>query len=402
MKQLNQYILLKHLGIGGSIIDQISRDFLLDNGYLISKLKHTSTVNANKTAQFLKKAQSYVKNTRSNLQRDLGQGHLANELMYENRLLKTLAAVNCENARQIKRLQKLVLTALPDVTSEYLFPRVKGLSARPVGDAILVGECLQIRDFNVSWDQMLNGSCYHLFPLHKPMDNHTYFLELNTRRILTHSHKINCSNRHAHFVVKDVSGVFWQHDLKTGFRKIRIQHFHHRRTHLHLTKLRGYNGRLLHYQNSQAHRTTLLHLLNQQSINLETLSDYKVLGQGNLALGLLGAVSDSITFIGKTGQEFFRTVGNITGDLVETSANGLAKVISSVGISNFVLYVLDFLIISYLVILRFQPKCCRVLLPAQTPMLGQVETVQTVPPIYYRAGSGIEDGILKRKRCRKR
>ena len=363
---------------------------LLDNGYLVRKVNHTEPTNNNRTTKFMEKAKSYVKKTRSNLQRDLGQGRIANEFLYESELIKTLAAMNCENARQLRRLQRLILTALPDIANSYLFPKNRGLSAQSVGDALLVGECMRIRSFNVSWDHKYQNVCYHLFPLHKALDNRTYFLELHTRRVFKHSHKINCRERDVHFVVKDVKGIFWQYTLHEGFQTVRVQHMHHRKTHLHLAKLKGFNKRLLHYQTSQPHRTTLLHLLNQQKENLETISDYTVIGHGNLALGVVHTLADTITFIGKTGEELFKTVGNVTEDLIGTTANGLVKIVGSVGISNLVLYVLDILIISYLVILRYRPPCCRVLQPTTGPDAEQREIVHTIPPIIHERQQEIE------------
>ena len=98
IRQIIQYLLIEEVGVGGSIIDQIIENLLLlDNGYLISRRNVRNIRDRNNTRQFLKRAKNYVKLIRSNAQRDLAGVRLAIEFLHENKLIKTLAAMNCEN-----------------------------------------------------------------------------------------------------------------------------------------------------------------------------------------------------------------------------------------------------------------------------------------------------------------
>ena len=57
-----------------------------------------------------------------------------------------------------------------------------------------------------------------------------------------------------------------------------------------------------------AHRTTLMYFLDIQTANLEIIDNYNTEGNGNLAMGLVSSLSDTITFMEKSGEELFKSV----------------------------------------------------------------------------------------------
>ena len=80
VKQIDNYFLIPNLGIGGSSIEEDENAYLLDTGYQIIK-KNKGTYHVPKA--FANYSEQYVKSTKSDVQRDLGEGQLANEFMHE-------------------------------------------------------------------------------------------------------------------------------------------------------------------------------------------------------------------------------------------------------------------------------------------------------------------------------
>ena len=85
----------------------------------------------------MKFSKTYVKKTHSSVQRELGQGHMYNEMLLENKLIASIAALNCRTNTQIHRLQKLMLTAFPDVLNEFLFSEKQGIHVAQSGDVLI-------------------------------------------------------------------------------------------------------------------------------------------------------------------------------------------------------------------------------------------------------------------------
>ena len=78
------------------------------------------------------------------------------------------------------------------------------------------------------------------------------------------------------------------------------------------------------------------------------MSHFKDKGNGNIIIGLTRAVSSTVSFLVKTGEEVFhtlsngvimgiKTITNATDDVLETSTYGIAEIFASIGISNLVL-----------------------------------------------------------------
>jgi hypothetical protein len=69
-----------------------------------------------------------------------------------------------------------------------------------------------------------------------------------------------------------------------------------------LPKLRTYSPKLLHYENTRPHRTTLLDLLASQQENLDTFTDYRTVGDGNILKGIATAMGDAIEAVTDTAS----------------------------------------------------------------------------------------------------
>ena len=259
-----------------------------------------------------------------------------------------------------------MLQAFPDVAGEFIYPG-EGREVENMGDGVLVKTCRRIVNYQVSWNQRRNTSCYHFFPVNTTVLGWG-FLELSTRRISPKSHKIKCGERNDLIYVKDKGGKFWEYKLEQGFRRIKAQSLHTTRRDIALPQLAAFNSKLFHLKKQRPHRLTLLHLVAQQQNNLHTLYEYETEGGGSLTDGILKAITTTIRGIGSTGSQLIKSIanglstgvqglGNATSNVIGTSAEGINRVLDAVGgISNLVLYWLDLIIIGYLVFQRWEQR----------------------------------------------
>ena len=103
----NNYVLIPSIGIGGSIINNTPNKWLLDIGYIVEVqgIREDKILNKTSRNRFFKFSKEYVTNTKSIIQRELGQGQIYNELLLENQIISSLAAMNCRTNKQIHRLK---------------------------------------------------------------------------------------------------------------------------------------------------------------------------------------------------------------------------------------------------------------------------------------------------------
>ena len=123
--KIDNYILIAKLGIGGSIIRNVSGTYLLDVGYVVSRINirnmaKVSRRNKNRdlyTARqdfyelhkpqnksfkvhvlerFYNFSRKYVEKTKSNVQRSLDEGRLTSEIILLNEMIRTLANLQCQ------------------------------------------------------------------------------------------------------------------------------------------------------------------------------------------------------------------------------------------------------------------------------------------------------------------
>ena len=370
--KIHNYLVIHKLGIGGSVIKATEQAWLLDIGYIIMKnIKGPKPPRNNLSRKFFQFSKKYVTKTKSNIQRELSGGRLADELILENKLISSLATLNCKTNRQLHRLQKMILTNLPDISNNFIFPEHQGILVEQVGDAIKLHSCRPIKEYEINWTQQINNTCFHLFPIRSKSFQGIKFLELTTRKVVPTSHKIPCIERTKIVYIRDVHNTFWQFSKSTGFTKISPKHFIQNEFTLTLPVLASYTTKLTHYKKAIPHRITLLHLIAKQKENIEILSDFEDKGNGDFLLGITRAISDTVEFAEHTGETFFSTVitgiktlTNSTQGIINTTANGIATIFSSIGLPNLVLYILNFLIIAYLVLMRLQVNKLKFLFPS--------------------------------------
>ena len=111
VKEINSYYLVPNLGIGGAAIKKDHGGALLDTGCIIW---NTSESELHPPRSFMNYSRAYVKATKSNVQRDLGDGRLAGQLLQEYETLKLLAAHNCRLNKEALQMQRWMLTAMTD------------------------------------------------------------------------------------------------------------------------------------------------------------------------------------------------------------------------------------------------------------------------------------------------
>ena len=129
---------------------------------------------------------------------------------------------------------------------------------------------------------------------------------------------------------------------------------------------------MTHYKKANPHRITLLNLLAKQTENIESLSDFSEEGDGNIILGITRGIAKTVNYIESKGESLFKFVtntaftgikvlANSTEGIIDSSANGIGKIFKSIGLSNFILYILNFLIIIYLILMRFAGNKLKIL-----------------------------------------
>ena len=92
VKRIQQFFLILQLGVGGSLILRTRNAHLLDTGYkLVTKLNGTYHA----PPSFITASRSYTAKTRSNAQRDLGEGRLTQQLFHEHEIISQLASTLC-------------------------------------------------------------------------------------------------------------------------------------------------------------------------------------------------------------------------------------------------------------------------------------------------------------------
>ena len=174
VKEINNYYLVPNLGIGGAAIRKDHGGILLDTGYIIW---NTTKGELHPPRSFMNYSKAYVKATRSNVQRDLGEGQLAGQLLQEYETLKLLAAHNCRLNKEVLQMQRWMLTAMTDTSDQYLFHQ-PGRKVTRIGEAFLLHRCKPITDYQVHWNQSHNGTCYSAFPVTSTSFQGIQFLEL--------------------------------------------------------------------------------------------------------------------------------------------------------------------------------------------------------------------------------
>ena len=124
-----------------------------------------------------------------------------------------------------------------------------------------------------------------------------------------------------------------------------------------LPKLRTYTPKLLHYEKTRPHRTTLLDVLAAQQENLDTLTDYRTIGGGDIVKGIAAAMGEVVETVTDTATNIFSIIAHgatdVTNDTVQAVDNIGSTLVDIVtftgGPSNLILYVIDLGIIIYLI-----------------------------------------------------
>ena len=177
-------MLIPLLGVGGSIISETGRVYLLDTGYQIVR-RNNGTFHI--PPSFKSYSRKYVKNTRSSVQRDLAEGRIAQEFLHSHEVVTQLANSLCLSNKELRQMKHWLFKSFPDTASQYLFPE-PGKLLEPVGEALLLHACKPISNYVIFWNQTYNGSCYPNFPVVSPDLPKVYYLELNQRRLVAQGH----------------------------------------------------------------------------------------------------------------------------------------------------------------------------------------------------------------------
>ena len=136
------------------------------------------------------------------------------------------------------------------------------------------------------------------------------------------------------------------------------QHFH--QGEITLPKLGHFDDKLLHHSKILPHRIHLLHLIAEQQDNLQEIADLRDSGGGSVIEGITNGIATVLGSLTGSGLRLVRgiasgvkSVVNETTTVVAQTISGFGHILSFTnGISGLVLYILDFLIIAYLITLR--------------------------------------------------
>ena len=275
-------------------------------------------------------------------------------------MTKTLAGALCRVQMELKKLQLLNVHSFTDSAESILFENKDRVLIRK-GDAFLSGKCRAITEYKVYWNQTYEGDCFSLFPVRTDKGK-VKFLELPTRRLIQSSAKIKCANRDGDIYIKDEKGQYWQYKRGLGYARMNVSMDRFYQSKLKLPTLKTFGMNLLHHTGLQPHRLTLLDEITNQRENLKQLSDIQEEGGGNFVTGLARTMSTIVRKTVNFGTDLFGIVAAETVKLTNETSSTVEGVGSSIlgifhfagGISNFVLYILDLLIIGYLVYMRWR------------------------------------------------
>ena len=359
---------------------------MLDNAYVLRKIKPQKDplTKAQKNTEFSNFSREYAKRSKSNAQRVVLESKIGLEMLRNSENFAWMATTLCKTNQNMQQIQSLLLKAFPDLASPLLFAGEGKMVSRE-GDGIVMKTCRKIHHYTIIWDRKINKTCYHLLPVNTTVLGWR-FLELETRRLLTHSHRKDCKKVPKITYVEDQSGGFWEFRLGRGFKRLTRQLRWASTKGISLPKLATFNAKLFYNQHQQAHRLTLLNLLDERQKALEELHAYEEVGGGSVTEGIITAISNTIDTVGKAGSKIIssisqglalntKSMGNATSRVIESSTHGVGEVLGKLGgIPNIVLFALNGLIIVYLIyIRRGQPQ-------GRPEIIVQRMNTPTVPP----------------------
>ena len=199
--------------------------------------------------------------------RDLAEGKIARRFMHEFEVVTHLARTTCTLNKEIRQLQRWLLSALPDTASQYLFPEPGKLVTAAV-EGLLVQDCKKIHHYVVHWNRTHNGKCYNTFPVTSPDLTSTHFLELRQRRLSSIGLRRPCNETPTHEYITDKHNNLWSL-LNGNFHKIPKYDWKMSRKQVRIIKIGTFSQKLIHYEQNSPLRTTLLEILNSNHQNLD-------------------------------------------------------------------------------------------------------------------------------------
>ena len=356
--KFGNFILISALGISGAVVAQANQRYLLDNTYIISKTGHRKVEKNQKS--FTNFTKNYAKHSRSNLGREILTAKITREFMREDKAMSYLAAFVCQLKSQVEELQEHQIQAFPD-TTDRLMTRRKGQTIRRMGDAFMLGECKAIKNYNISWNHEVDGKCFQQPPITLKGGNRK-FLEIHTRKILNSSPRIDCGKVNNNTYVRDIKGHYWHYARNKGFSRVQI---HIEKPTKHDTRLPPtdkLDERIFINEQTYPHRSTWLDIMAIHQDNMQDLLDLRTRGKGNFITGLAETMSDIVEDVTDMGENIFTLVATGSVDIANdtvTAVSSVGKFVSNLfdlsgGPSVLILYVINIIIIVYLIWMRMQ------------------------------------------------
>ena len=365
IKRIRDFVLIPQLGIGGSILYRTFSTLLLDTGYKIYIRK-----TRNSTPRFDTMAYGYLKKAHMNVRADLTEGKFVQDMIHNTETLLHLAHTTCNTNKEIRQLQRWLLSSFPDVAGEYLFPDL-GKIVEPVGDALLIHKCQPVSHYYIFWNQMINDTCYATYPVSLPNSDSFMFLDLAKRRLNSHAHPIPCPPRTKSTFITDKTGTLWRLHPDNNFTKTSHLLHHRLNAHVPLPKLAHFSLKLLHHDPKPPSRIPLLQLLARSKANLDDLATLRQQGAGDIIKGIGKVLGSTLSSIAKGGSIIIRSLGkgihdtlegvsdldthvvqsitNATTSVIDSTTSGLSKIISSLGgLGNIILWTLVIVIYLFL------------------------------------------------------
>ena len=243
-----------------------------------------------------------------------------------------------------------------------------------------------VHSSHIFWNQTIKGTCYQQFPV-RILTGEIKFLELSTRRIFNVSEKMPCEHRLEQIFVRDKHDVYWKYTRDKGFRIVKLRFQQDFNDRLSLPQMASFNKKLRHKAKVTPHRTTLLRILDSQRENLRKMSDLRRDGKGSVLQGVFSGIAETVETMSDTGLNIVHAIAKGLKHLSNDSVEVVSEVGEDVvgffkwtgGVSNFVLYVIDFLIISYLAtrhIMEYRERRQ----PREGPRIVQVVGPPPIPP----------------------
>ena len=355
IQKLDSFVIINSLNIGGAVQFSTKHLMQLDNGYRIkkiatkdnifSKLKKTHKQLQNLTdedKEFYKKSLEYNKHVERDIHSAILSAHIASTLDLIRSNFVNMWKVQCQLRLQNHRFQRWIVRNFPTMSTN-LITEKRNFMIQSVGDGFLLQRCRKVHAFQIYYNRsygrqldisnqnklkIFKPTCYRHFPIVVTNKPAPLFLRLSDRRVIKHSHKIDCTNRPKYTLVQAPNGNLY-HISQNGTITSHSYHQSKYSVVSSITPPSQFNLNLTHRNEEHIDHLSMLELITNNQLALEDLHELHTFGKGNLIAGIAKAIGGVLSVVTEAGSSAIHSVGGALSDVFTSVADGGSKVILS-------------------------------------------------------------------------